>query len=268
MSEIKEIFDRFGPQLIHIIAVPVFFLCFMLIYTPLDLDTFLVSPRHGFAFHVTMLSCIFAGCEALTRTFIYFIRRRLDTNMYVALCFLDILVASMFIALYVWLNKRMVIPYFTIVAKSFVSLALISVYPYVAINLGLLSHARKLKAEAEPEMQDDRIRFYDSRKVLKLVVTASSIYYISADENYVIIHYQEDNGTEKSYELRASMKSVEDLCRKNSLVRCHRSYFINPRHIKTLRKGAMGVVLADIDTPQTTSIPVTKRYYANVSEML
>ena len=64
------------------------------------------------------------------------------------------------------------------------------------------------------------------------------------------------------------MKSIETLCAKNSLVRCHRSYFVNPSHIKMLRKDENGLVFADIDTPETTSVPVTKRYYANVTNLL
>lgn len=268
MNEIREIFRKFGPQVLHIIIVPAFFLCFMLIYTPFDLDNYLVSPKHGYAFHITILTCIYFGCEIITRSIMFAVRRKLNTNLYVALCFMDVLVAAFFTALYLWLNKRMTVPYFNIVANSFVSLALTSAYPYIVIYLALVAYHRKKKFELAAEAPDDRIRFYDSRKNLKLVLTVSSIYYIGADENYVNIHYQEDGGKTKVYDLRASMKSIEDLCAKNSLVRCHRSYFVNPTHIKTLRKDSDGLVYADIDTPQTTSVPVTKRYYANVSEML
>lgn len=43
---------------------------------------------------------------------------------------------------------------------------------------------------------------------------------------------------------------------------------MNPAHIRILKKDENGLVFADIDTPETTSIPVTKRYYANVTAML
>ena len=145
MNEIREIFRKFSPQLLYIIIVPAFFLCFMLIYTPFGLEDYLVSPKHGFAFHITILTCIFLGCEMITRTIMYTVRRKLNTNLYVALCFMDILVAAFFTALYVWLNKRMTVPYFNIVANSFVSLALTSAYPYIVIYLALVAYHRKKK---------------------------------------------------------------------------------------------------------------------------
>ena len=87
MNEIREIFRKFGPQVLHIIIVPAFFLCFMLIYTPFDLDNYLVSPKHGYAFHITILTCIYFGCEIITRSIMFAVRRKLNTNLYVALCF-------------------------------------------------------------------------------------------------------------------------------------------------------------------------------------
>ena len=32
------------------------------------------------------------------------------------------------------------------------------------------------------------------------------------------------------------MRAIEELCLENGLVRCHRSFFSNPPHIKVLRK--------------------------------
>ena len=48
----------------------------------------------------------------------------------------------------------------------------------------------------------------------------------------------------------------------------HRSYLINPVHVKVLRKDKEGVVYAELDAPEVQHIPVTKRYYASVSSLL
>ena len=45
MKDIREIFSRFWPQIIHIIAIPLFFTAFMVIYTPFDADTYLGEPK-------------------------------------------------------------------------------------------------------------------------------------------------------------------------------------------------------------------------------
>ena len=267
MNEITEIFKRFWPQTVHIIAVPAFFFGFMMIYTPFGADAYLGGIRPGYPFHIAMLSCIIAASEGLSRSILYIFRKKINKTAYLFWCLMDMAAASLFMGLYVWLMNRTSIPYFSAVAWSFGTMMMTSVYPYVIIFLALMSHTRKRMLEKAEEGPDDRIRFYDSRKVLKLVVNVSSIYYISADENYINIHYQED-GKPRKYVLRASMKSIEELCARNSLVRCHRSYFVNPSHITTLRKDENGLVFADIDTPETTSIPVTRRYYDNVTALL
>lgn len=46
------------------------------------------------------------------------------------------------------------------------------------------------------------------------------------------------------------------------------SYFVNPAHVKVLRKNSDGLVFADIDCPEAVSIPVTKKYYDNLTGML
>lgn len=268
MKDIREIFSRFWPQIIHIVAIPLFFTAFMVIYTPFGADTYLGEPKPGFGFHVTMLMCIIAACLGLSRSIMYIFRRKLNVVSYVAWCFLDMLVSALFMGLYIWLIKKMLLPYFSVVMWSFVTVTLISVYPYVIIALGLLLRLRRKQIAAAHEDPDDRIRFYDSRKVLKLVVKASSIYYISADENYININYQEEGGKTIKYVLRASMKSIEELCARNSLIRCHRSYFVNPAHVKVLRKNPDGLVFADMDCPETVSIPITKKYYDNLTGML
>jgi DNA-binding LytR/AlgR family response regulator len=94
-----------------------------------------------------------------------------------------------------------------------------------------------------------------------------AILYISAEENYVNIYYT-DNGRVKSYVLRSSMKALDELCQDHGLIRCHRSYYINPAHVKVLRKDREGLVHAELDVTDVMDIPVTKRYYDRLSELL
>ena len=77
-----------------------------------------------------------------------------------------------------------------------------------------------------------------------------------------------DNGKVKFYVLRNSMKSVDELCLSNGLVRCHRSFYVNPAHVRVLRKEKEGVVLAELDMDDVRDIPVSKKFYENLAEML
>ena len=123
-------------------------------------------------------------------------------------------------------------------------------------------------ADSAQTIPDDRIRFYDNRKNLKFAAMVSSIYYLSADENYVNIHYADDNGKMKAFVLRASMKGIEELCATHSLIRCHRSYIVNPEHVRILRKDSRGLLFADLDTPEPASVPVTKTYYDRLADII
>ena len=94
-----------------------------------------------------------------------------------------------------------------------------------------------------------------------------NVLYIAAEENYVVIYYNE-NDRVREYVLRSSMKAIDELCQENGLVRCHRSYYINPAHVKVLRKDKDGIMYAEIDADDVRHIPVSKTYYGRLSEML
>ena len=64
------------------------------------------------------------------------------------------------------------------------------------------------------------------------------------------------------------MKAVDELCLSNGLVRCHRSYYVNPSHIKVLRKDREGVVFAILDVDDVIDIPVSRKYYNSLSDLL
>ena len=114
--------------------------------------------------------------------------------------------------------------------------------------------------------QDRMLRLTDENQKLKLVIASSSVVYIAAEENYVRIHYYEGIRL-KDYALRNSMKAVETLVEGKGLVRCHRSYMLNPLHVKALSKGKEGVIEAEMDAG-CPPVPVSKRYYDNLSSLL
>ena len=108
------------------------------------------------------------------------------------------------------------------------------------------------------------MRFYDSSHNLKIVLTPSAILYIAAEQNYVNIYYVE-NGRVRQYELRSSMKAIDELCQENGLMRCHRSFYINPAHVKVLRKDKDGIMYAELDADDVHHIPVSEYLFCRKS---
>ncbi len=109
----------------------------------------------------------------------------------------------------------------------------------------------------------EKITLFDNSGNLKLCVSASSLYYMESDDNYIIVRYLDSRGELKRYMIRCRMKTVEESFKGSSLVRCHRKYIVNMDKVKVLRKEKEGYEL-DLDNDSIPPIPVTKTYEENV----
>jgi DNA-binding LytR/AlgR family response regulator len=176
----------------------------------------------------------------------------------------EVIAMSMFMALYLTLMYKGTFPYFHIVGQSLYALLIICIYPYVIFNLSIAYMAQK---EEQATYDDSLMRFVDNTQRVKLMIASSAVLYIKAEENYVHIRYMEGERL-KEYALRASMKSLEELMHKHGLIRCQRSYYVNPQHIKVLRRDKEGMITAELNTPQAQTIPVSPRYYEELAKWL
>ena len=109
----------------------------------------------------------------------------------------------------------------------------------------------------------EKITLFDNRGDLKLCVSASNLFYIESDDNYIKVWYSDSKGDLKRYMLRCRLKTVEESFRGSSLVRCHRKYIVNMDKVKVLRKEKEGYEL-DLDNDTIPQIPITKTYEKNV----
>jgi DNA-binding LytR/AlgR family response regulator len=63
------------------------------------------------------------------------------------------------------------------------------------------------------------------------------------------------------------MRGIEELMAKHGIIRCQRSYFVNPRHVTLLRRDKEGFILAELDVRNKT-VPVSPKYYEQLSKLL
>lgn len=264
MTVISRIFGRFVPQVLHMIVLPIFFFIFVLIYRPFGIYEYLGGE--WFAVHLTIFSSIILLAAIVTRMLYYYLRMQINYTLYACWCLGETLFASLMAGLYVWLVVYPDHQYLEVVSSSFKFIALVLAIPYTILALAMIIYEYR-NAALSSEEGIKRIRFYDSKHNLKIVLTPDSIMYIAADINYVTITYT-DNGKEKEYTLRASMKSIDEICQDNGLIRCHRSYYINPKFVKVLRKDKEGVIVAEIESKNNIRIPVSKTYYNHLAELL
>ena len=74
------------------------------------------------------------------------------------------------------------------------------------------------------------------------------------------IHYLDKNKTKK-FILRSSMRALEEDLAKHGLVRCHRSYFINPAYVRIVHRDSAGLIVADLNMKAS-------RYHENIRMQL
>lgn len=265
MTEFPRIYRRFIPQLLHMIVLPLFFFAFMLIYRPFSVVDCLGSE--WFAVHLTIISCIILMSAIILRLAYFFIPMKLNYTLYSFWCLFEVIFASFFSGLYIWLVLDKVMPYFEAVSVAFQYLGFVLVIPYSLLALSFRVYAYNTQANQPEDSNVQRMRFYDSKHNLKIVLTPDSILYISSDENYVNISYTE-NGKERVYTLRSSMKAIDELCQDNGMVRCHRSFYVNPSYVKVLRKEKEGAIYAEMESKDMVHIPVSKKYYDRLAELL
>lgn len=110
---------------------------------------------------------------------------------------------------------------------------------------------------------DMPMSFYDNAGALKLAVKSSDLYYIESDDNYVKVWYGDAGGRLRMYQLRSSMKNIEEAFKDTKLVRCNRKYVVNMQKVKSLRKDPEGYFLC-LDCSEIPPVPVTRTYSGKV----
>lgn len=263
---------KFFPNFLHMLLIPAFFLLSVILYEPASLVELMntgsgsLNLSNPFSFNTSITVAIILLTIILTRLLLYFLGPKLNLSVtwYLGWCLGEVLLMSAFTALYLGLISPVRGDYFVFLGRSFSALVSIDVYPYV---IALLSYCLDDADNRTGIDEGARLKFYDRRHLLKFVTYSSLIQYIEADENYVIIHYEE-NGTSKRYQLRNSMKSIEELCEKAGFVRTHRGFIVNPSHLKMIRKDGNGQYYADLGVEAEGGIPVSKKYYDKVMSLL
>lgn len=254
--------------LLHSVALPVFFLLFVVFYEPFEIKALLTMENSSFTFNVTMLFCILLVTMSITRCWLYFIGkvRSLSRIEYALWCVAEVLIASLFMALYLSLMMDIAPPYYELVGKALKITAATCIYPYLFTWVGLEAKGR---IDSLSQRNDDNslIRFYDEYKKLRFVIAPEAVLYIKSEDNYAQIHYL-DKGKPQKFILRSSMKALEDTLKQHGLIRCHRSYFVNPSFIKIVHRNDAGQIVAELNQEGYESIPISQKYQDQIAKIV
>ncbi len=263
----------YWSQLKYALMMPVYFFVYALVTDPFSFEDVFSVGRLEPVSHLLMLSLIMCGVYVFSRLIFCTVYRRTTLFWwhYSLWCIGEMLLSSFFFALYMSLSYRHAggMPYFDAFdyCMWMIFPILMPLYIICILSRIIVNKDKVINMLRDTPQDNTLAKFYDYGKRLKLTITPSAIVYVSAEANYVKIHYLE-NEKLRSFTLRNSMKSIESLSLAQKLVRCHRSYFINPKHVKVLGKGNDGVFYAEFLLEDVPKIPVSKQYYDSLANAL
>lgn len=263
MTNMRSYQTGLTSLLVHIFAIPLFSLCFLLLYRSQWMVEWLyMADGRWYVLNILVVCLIELGVLCASRIPMTACKIRMPWFYYALWTVAEVVVVAFFVGLYMVLMYKGAHSYFFCVGRSLLLVLGIAAYPYAIVDLII---ALK-KEDAEPA-EDSLVRFFDFTERLKLIIASDAILYIEAEENYCHIHYMEGD-RHREYSLRNSMTRIQPLMEKQGIVRCQRGYFVNPRHVKVLRKDKEGVILAELDINGLKPIPVSPKYYDDLNEKL
>ena len=272
MKVLPRAITHLPSTFIHMAAIPACFLFGALAYEPKALSTLMAAGDSYAAlpnvnsFNVVICAAIILVVTAISRMTLWLIRKHFPATLwrYSFWCIGEMLICCAFTGLYlVLMDHGYDGGFFYYFGRSVSAIGSIVVIPYIVLTL--LYMALDEPRAGAPE-GDARLKFYDNRHQLKFITEASAVLYIESNENYIIIHYL-DNGIEKRFQLRNSMKNIEPLCEKAGFARTHRCFIVNPHHVKLIRKEPGGINVADLGLADE-GIPISKKYYESIASLL
>ena len=270
MNSVKQHSVFFGgfSSVLHAMLVPLFAFVFVILYKPFLIVEKLQMASASWTFNITILLCIAFGTIALTRLVLFLLRGKLtfNTPFYLLWCFGELVLAALFLALYLTLMLGGAKGYFEVVGSTFTRLLGICIYPYALLYLGLALYIQR-NSDPEEVYPASLIKFHDEYNKLRLVIASEAVIFIKSEENYVQIHYN-DHSRSKKFVLRSSMRALEEQLTRHGLVRCHRSYFLNPAHVKMIRKESSGVVVAELNQEGFDPVPISRKYQEEITRLL
>jgi hypothetical protein len=131
-------------------------------------------------------------------------------------------------------------------AVMIVPFALTEVYRRLQVKEPDRDHVRK-----------EKLVFESSNDKERLVLSPDQFLYATSSDNYVEIFYLMGDTIKQALQ-RNTLKSIEESFEgSESVMRCHRSFIINPQHIVQFSESSRG---GDVTLTQNVKLQVSKKY--------
>ena len=265
---------RISNGALLIVFTAIFAFAFILIFKPFESPKFLAISRDRFAAYAAIICSIGLVVLAVSRFLMWLYCRRelLSYTSYVGWILGEIVAISIFCNLFAYLVGTREHGYFEILGDTFIYCASILAIPYIITTFYFElkdrdSYIERIKRRTGITAEKDEHRqllFTDEKGNLKLSIKIDNLFYIEAADNYINICYENKEKITK-FCIRNTLKNIETMDLDPDLVRCHRSYIINFKKVKVLKKEKDGLFV-ELDNKDIPDLPISKTYTDKVLE--
>ena len=115
----------------------------------------------------------------------------------------------------------------------------------------------ELKINVNKPTEKRLIVFKDENGKIKFSVLAADLLLLESTDNYVSVFYILQNKVQRKL-LRNSLKNMEEMLKENAIIRCHRSFMVNPANVEFMQKDGkkLNIKIKQFDR----TIPVSEKY--------
>lgn len=249
-----------------------FGIAFLNIYSPLSSTTWFGLNKSAFFIFTIGFISLSLILLIISRVIMHKTRYSLNIGYpgYIIWIICEILVITLFYTYVTAYHIRMSPPYFSIIFPKvllYVSIILIVPYSISALYCGMNYRRNTLRIQDYSQVVSDddnapremeMVHLSDNSGNLKLSVRLDNLYYIESQDNYIKVFYL-NNNILKNYMLRCKLQTIEESFAGSPLIRCHRSYIVNSKKIRAVRREK-NITLIDLDHPDISPIPVTRKH--------
>jgi hypothetical protein len=132
------------------------------------------------------------------------------------------------------------------------------------MNSGIENLQKENKLEKN-EIQNDELILVSENEKDRLILQPSQLLYIESADNYSNVVFTE-NGSKKKILMRSSLKRIESQLNSGFIMRCHRTFIINLKNVKSIEGNAAGYKAYFPESE--IIIPVSRNYSNAVLERL
>ena len=147
--------------------------------------------------------------------------------------------------------------------SALISTFLVGIFPVFFLGYYKIGQASKNNQKAAQTIRVDaadgqRTVAIGSGNKEQLQLEEQQIWFVEAMQNYVVVHYKQDNQWLQKI-IRSTLSGVEAQLDNSSVLRSHRSFLVNRTKIQAVEGNAQGLKLT-LQGLEDRKIPVSRKY--------